>query len=417
MKTRYFAIYCTMDGDVGANPLWHTCLLLAKTNEQTNKVEIVDRLGFYGLPTTQGDSIWRKLKIAVGMDVDLWGNHGMLRREELRFLDTGAGLHGVPFEISEEKFNLVLQRAKKMMAKQDEPISEITSGLNLQGKNKYRIYKYENISNHIFALENAAAAEAGRSPRLKPFALSYNEPHTCKMQVLRLLDGILTVEQIEHITGWHQAISRWSGEMETIHLHSTGPFTTFKKSNGDVIYNRDEKSPETKLWMTVPPQLTTYLSNEAKELFEIPYGHADEVKAMVKQLQKLCTLFRNASLDEKNRDARDILVAMLVRRYESFGAVQLKKSAAKNDSWDGYFNWRLFGEPRDADEADVEVKLKKAGSLIEGIKYSIEHSNSDVRAGELDVLISNLKSKQFEELCEIVGTRPQDEDDLLRAIC
>src|SRR5690349_653229 len=116
----YTVTLCLMDQDTGANPFWHTCFLLSRLDEGSKKLEVVDNYGFYGLPSTNKTSLLRKLKIKLGLDVDLNGNHGMLRHEEVRFMDLGCGLHGVTFELTEAKFNELQARCKKMVADQEQ---------------------------------------------------------------------------------------------------------------------------------------------------------------------------------------------------------------------------------------------------------------------------------------------------------
>lgn len=105
---KYAVTFCTTDQEVGSNPLWHSCLLLSKMDETSKLLEVVDNWGFYGLPTTNRNNSWLdQLKIKMGLDVDLIGNHGMLRHEELRFLDQGYGLRGVTFELTKDDFELL----------------------------------------------------------------------------------------------------------------------------------------------------------------------------------------------------------------------------------------------------------------------------------------------------------------------
>src|SRR3990167_4554713 len=164
MDPTYIVYYCTMDQDLGANPLWHTCILLAKSDEQTKRLKIVDRRGFYGQPTTQEDSYGRYVKIKLGLDVDLNGNYGKLIKEKMRYLDAPSGLHVVPFEVAEEKFNELQNRFNTMDTKQEQALTEAVSGYGIVGKKKFRIDRYEHLSAAINILEQAAAAEQGRSP-------------------------------------------------------------------------------------------------------------------------------------------------------------------------------------------------------------------------------------------------------------
>src|SRR5205814_2328373 len=121
--------FCTMDSEAGANPFWHSCILLSRFNESNKKLEVVDNWGFYGLPSTAQKSLIRSLKVKIGLDVDLAENHGMLRHEETRYLDLGCGLRGMTFELTEEKFHELQAKALKMVQEQEQAINDIVTPL------------------------------------------------------------------------------------------------------------------------------------------------------------------------------------------------------------------------------------------------------------------------------------------------
>ena len=143
---KYAATYCTFDKEAGANPLWHSCILLSKLDEEKKLLEVVDNWGFYGLPTTQpGNSLINQLKIRMGLDIDLQDNHGMLRHEEIRYLDLGCGLHGTTFELTREQFDLLQKKCQDMAAEQDQAINEVVvfreSKGNPQSKQEFILMK------------------------------------------------------------------------------------------------------------------------------------------------------------------------------------------------------------------------------------------------------------------------------------
>lgn len=427
-KPIYTVTYCTMDQDVGANPLWHTCFFLSRYDEQTKKMEVVEAWGFYGLPTTQGESWGRWFKMKLALDVDLWGNHGMLRHEDTRYMDTGAGLHGVTFEITEEKFLGLQEKCRRTVEKQDTAINNAVEKFGLKGDPKPRIYKYEKLGPHIFALEKAAAAEQGRSPGLREFSFAFSDPHTCKMETIRMNEETLTPEQIERVTGLHEAVSRFSGTMETISLHSTGPMRKHTKASGDVVWFRDANKDEgVKLYWTVPPQEIETLSDETRKLFEVHPDYVDEVKSFAKQLQKLEALFRNAKMDEKYEASRQKLLTLIIKSYEVYSIVEPKPACETDNSWAGKFMYLWSKQPRDDNERRLQDNLKSSGDLFRslhdamGDKQSAEQLSPLSQGADLLALAAVLSPKEKAQLEEIISTCVIIEEDtpeeFLRAIC
>lgn len=410
----YTVTYCTMDQEAGANPMWHTCLLLSRLNEQTQKLEVIDNWGFYGLPSTVPNSILRRVKIKAGLDVDLTGNHGMLRHEELRFLDLGCGLHGATFELTEEKFNELQQKCLKMVADQEAAINDVVKPLGLKGKppSKSRIYPHEDLSTHIFALEKARAKELGKEPRLKEFNLMFGCARTCKAQAIELLEGILSPAQIKRITGLHRAVSRFSGKMENIYLHSSGPMRQHVKRSGEAIYYRDAADPAVKLHWTLPPQEIETLSGETRDLFKVHSDHCDEVKVIVRRLQRLEWLFINAVIDANYFELRDRLVTLIRNHYEAFAKIEPKQAKNTQSGWTGSFLW-LLSLPRDSDEATLMTQIKKANHLFNSLYMAMDEadekprtnfeSNEAIEEDELIYLVNCLGQDRQQELCNIIG--------------
>jgi hypothetical protein len=407
-----------MDQNVGANPFWHTCILLSKYDEQTKKLEVVDNWGYYGLPTTNQQSYLRSLKMMVGLDVDLYGNHGMLRHEEMRYLELGVGLHGVTFEVTEEKFLELQAKCKKMADEQSSAITDAVQPFKLKGKTKSRIYPHESLSPHIYALEQAAAAEQKREPRLKPFSLSFFSPHTCKMQAIHLLDGILTPEQVKRVRGYHQAVSRWSGRQENIYLHSSGPTRQHKKANGEVVHYREASDPGVKLHWTVPPQEIETLSGEVKDLFKVHSDHCDDVRTVVRRLQQLEWLFRNAVFEAVDFGRRDKLVNLIRERYEAFAAIEPKKPHVPLDGWTDKILW-ILNQARDEDEQRVMSRVASARLLFNALYMAITDpvSSEDEAVAayaddeDLELLASRLRPEAQKQLCKIIGRSYVDVHD------
>jgi hypothetical protein len=380
---KYAVTFCAMDSDVGGNPFWHSCLLLSVLDEDTGKMEVIDNWGFYGVPTTMGDSLLRRVKIKLGLDVDLYGNHGMLKHEDLRYLDRGKGLHGVTFELTKNKFEQLKARCEKMEKDQRDAIDEIIKPTGLKGKpaNKTRIYPHEDLSYHIFALEKAKAKQENRDPRLKPFEFnlsmtmwgpSFNDSFTCKTQAVNLLDGILTSMQIKRITQNknHLAVPRYSGQLETISLHSSGPIKVHTTRKGNKIYYRDSEDNDVKLHWTLPPQEIETLTGQTKRLFELHDDHVDEARKIVGRLQDLEWLLMNVDVEEKHLAYKQALVLQCRTLYQSFSTIRPKIAESTVEGWQGYF-YSLVSWPRDIDEAHLMKRINQSKAFFNTLYMAI----------------------------------------------
>lgn len=399
----YTVTYCTMDSDVGANPLRHACILLSRYDEKTRKLEVIENWGFYGLPTTMSGPWLRKLKILVKLDVDLSGNHGILRHEEVRFLDLGCGLHGVTFELTKEKFAELQARCRKEEAEQYAAINEIAEPLNLPAKpsDQSRIYPYEDYSYHLFALEAVRAKAQKRNPRLLPFELGiFPSANTCKAHAIKLLDGIITPQQVQRIRGFHPSIPRFSGKQEKIYLHSSGPMREHVKSNGDIVHFRDANDPEVKLHWTVPPQEIETLSGEVKDLFAVHQDHSDEVKQLISRLQKLEWLFINARFDEHMKFKQEELIQYIRAHYECFSLIKAKQIKLNSSTLTNLFLWSL-GMPRDLDEMDLLELIDHAKQLLNNFYHAIIDKWDDM--DEPETMATFLPREKQKMLCNILG--------------
>ncbi|CEK09195.1 hypothetical protein [Legionella hackeliae] len=413
---KFFVTHCVLDRQVGSNPLGHSCILLSQLDEADGKIEVIDQWGFYGVPTT-GDrnSFTGQLKITLGLDVDLQGNHGMLRHEEIRFLDMGRGLHGTTFELSEENFRTLQKRCADMARDQENAIREIVEPLGLKGKsdNETRIYSHEKFSTHIFALEKERAKQEGRPSRLKPFEFNLsmtfwgpdlNQSFTCKSQAVSLLEGILTPKQLSQLTvnGKHRAVPRYSGKTETIFLHSSGPLRKHTKHSGEEVYYRDLKDEGVKLYWTLPPQELEVLSPATTNLLQIPEDYRSQVKSLVSRLQRLEWLFINAELEEAYNSSRHRLIDEIRQTYGAFSKITNKKEGEKISGWYGYF-LSLLSAPRDANEAALLQKIKNAQSFLNCIYIAVVDSWEIEDTDSPEAVAAYLSVADKKALCSIVG--------------
>jgi hypothetical protein len=392
-----------MDQDVGANALWHTCIILSKLDEVSNKLKVVDNWGFYGLPTTSSSGYIRDLKIKAGLDVDFTGNHGKLRHEELRYLDLGVGLHGVTFELTEEKFLELQNKCRTMADSEKQAIDEIAEALKLQGKKPgtERIHIYEEHSDLIFRIERLKAKQEGRSSRLFPFELSpLPSANTCKVQALSLLNGILTSEQINRLTGINRAVSRFSGPMENIYLHSSGPMRCHTKRSGEKVYFRDMADSGVELHWSIPPQEVEMLSGDTLDLFKIDDGYSDEIKLIVRRLQKAEWLFRNVILDAKFDAQREELIAVIREAYQAFSIIKPKP---KREQGMLAAMMRFISVPVDQVTIEIVKKCQHAKSLLLALYTAIDDNWSFEECDDVEALAAYLPEDKKVQLYEILG--------------
>lgn len=410
----YTVTYCTMDQEVGANPLWHTCIIMSKLDEATNKLKVVDTWGFYGLPTTSASGYIRDLKIKVGMDVDFTGNHGKLRHEELRYLDLGVGLHGVTFEVTEEKFLELQNKCKTMADNEKQAINEIAEALKLQGKKPgtERIDIYEEHSALIFQIEKLKAKQEGRCSRLFPFELSpFPSAKTCKVQALSLLSGILLPDQLKRLAGLNRAVSRFSGPMENIYLHSSGPMRCHTKRSGEKVNFRDMADAGTELHWTVPPQEIEMLSGETQDLFKIDEGYSDEIKLIVRKLQKSEWLFQNAVLDAKFDAQRQELIGIIRNAYQAFSVIKPKP---KSEPGLLAAFMRFISVPVDQTTIQIVKNLEHAKSLLRALYLAVDENWSFDESDDVEALAAYLPEEKKCQLFDIFGyvyEAPEDRDE------
>lgn len=378
MTKIYTVTFCALDESFEGNVFWHSCLLLSEA-EDGSKMKVVDNWGFYGLPTTTRDTYIGKFKIMLGLDVDFEGNHGMLRHEDLRYLETGYGLHGVTFELTKEKFDELQAKCKKMEAEQNDAINEAVAklGVEEQRADKSRIYPFEKFSRRIFEVERNKALQEGSQSRLKAFEVkptwtysgpALNQSRTCKSQTVELLSGILTPAQIDRITekGVHPTVPRYSGVLENMYLHSSGPLREHTKKSGEKVYYRDANDPGVELHWTLPPQEIEVLSTDTANRFKISKSCCNKVKSKIGMLQKLEWLFINARLPEQYEAYRQDLLAKIRDRFEGFAKIEPKPEMVDSSVNRSYFA-SFFSPKNPNNEMALLQKIALAEMLINNI--------------------------------------------------
>lgn len=414
---KYFVTYAAMDGEL-ANPLWHACIMLSQA-EENKKMEVINQWGFYGLPTTERESKLSYVKIKLGVDVDFTGNHGMLRPEAIRDLDRGSGLRGVTFELTEERFERLKKKCRQMVSDQDQAINEAVSlnKLPAKSKSKTRIYPYEHHGRVINYLENNRAQETKSPPRLKPFTIDLGfsitgpdltRSHTCKSQIIELLQDVITSDQIARLTqdGQHPTVPRLSGKMEKIYLHSEGPLSEHKRRNGELAYYRDGNSPEVKLYWSFPPQEIVPLSEETLQLTQQNPNDADEAKTLISALQKIEWILINANLASQHENDKHALISKIRHAYEAFAIippVDWKKPRVTGLKGAIY---SLFHQPINENETVLFKSIARAKYILEKIFYTLSDQWLNDLINDITPynVFTHLKNEEQKKINEVIGS-------------
>jgi hypothetical protein len=302
----------------------------------------------------------------------------MLVHEKIRYLDRGDGsLHGVTFELTEEKFKCFQDECAKMVAEQDAAIQEVVklNNLKIDPNYKHRIYPHEKYSRIIYDLEKVKALDEKRSSRLLPFELqckltmfgfSASDSFSCKSGVLSLLSKVLTKEQINRLTenGKHPTVTKYSGPMEEFYLYSAGPCSYFAADN---IYYRRKEDEGVKLYWTLPPQEIETLDNETEKMVRISQQYVDDVKTVIQKLQCLEWLFINVKIPEWYRLIKNKLIERIRAHYQLFSCItDVSKQDTALSGWQRMFH-QVFSLPTNQEVVVLCNHIKRAQSCVNSI--------------------------------------------------
>lgn len=379
---KFFVTYGAMDHTI-ANPFWHAFIMLSYWPGEGAKIQVTNAWGFYAAPTTTPDSIWRSLKRKAGLDIDLQGNHGLLKIEELRYLDLGYGLRGLTFEISFEQFCTIKALCKKILANQESAIKEMTE----------RLSKGDSVPNskEIYEEEKRCAERERRPIRLKPFefklcldanGLSLNNSYSCKSMAIDILRQVdIEDKYLSMLTeqGGSTAIPRNSGYLESIYLHSCGPVRQHvsQRTNKFTVFRTwDDKT--VKLYWSLPPQLVINASSAVDFLFSYSNQIEEKIKKLVKQIHAIERLALNLKIpNESGEKARLHFIRQLGILYDKFAVIC------------------------DASERQLIEKIRVVESFFEDIYFAITDEWDDEE--EVVSVVALFPRDKQEELCSILN--------------
>lgn len=427
----YAVTYCTYDEKFSGNILWHSAIFLSQWNEG-EKMEVVDGWGYYAMPMVdEDDSLSSKVVKCIGLNIDIHENHTLLCHEEWRYMYLGYGLHGVTIELTKDKFDALQNKCEAIFREERGAIKEIADKLGIKPKSPEdtKIHPYENASRAIFAVEKYTSKQEERPSRLKPFEITItctmwgpamNKSHNCKSHIVAVLVGILSPEQIARITcnGKHPTLPRWSGVVEDIYLHSSGPLHKHTKSAGEIVHYRESKDPGAKLCWTLPPQEFIGLSEDSAKSLHVNKEYCDEIKKVISMLQQLEWLFINAEIPVKYHTYQQQVINSIQQSYDAFSIVEPKKNIMPTKNWNYYFS-SLLSLPHNQDDWKLIRKLTNAKNLLNSLYMAIvdgwkiyddcksesELKESDKAHNEnpVEAIATYLTIKDKQKLCSIIG--------------
>lgn len=338
-----FVSWCAMNQEVGANPLWHGCLILSVQMDENSPVQVIDSVGFYGVtPCSDTNRLSRFLKKQIGLNIDLTGGYGELRHEEMRFLDKGVGLEGITFHLSQQQFYKLRQEIaydieQQEIAKdaawhgiamdmQKDPKLVDKARIALAANNKpfdeQAIYAYlrqqaqeKAKPSEVYQKELAYAQQNRKKPRLKPFefrtswtpftVVTFADSHTCKNVSANLLNRAHIPLEWRKELGLDSSsatMPRYSGKAnaEALQLYSEGQYSEHKSSRTAKVHKFREWKPELpqnadgkpKLFWAIPPNIivANHTEQQTSQAFidtlTIPAETHQVLSDIMKQLQQ-----------------------------------------------------------------------------------------------------------------------------------
>ena len=422
---QYLITIAASDTELGSNILWHTITLLSKWDESVGgKVEVVANYGFYPIPGGyDDDTFYGNLKRKANVKIDTQGNHGWLKREKYHELDRGYGLHGVTYEVDEETFIQFQKNYEQELIEQAEAVKEIVKVNHLKpSQSSYRYYPEEELRKNIFAIELAKSRSEGLPPRLKRFDLdltwgltgpSLAKSNSCKTHAVTHLKKAVGEPKTRRLTaGGHDAVPRWSGPVEKICLHSTGPLISFQVKD-KIVYSRDGSNPEVKLYWTVPPQELVTDSAETRRQFMLDVKYEAQIKPLVRKLQTLQQFFIDAPLTPELSEFKQKIILQLQSFYEFFSLVPKHNGynyPRGNASLGDYLVNTLFAPARNSPEGELQKAIRKATLFLEMLYTAIadgwsEDEEEQVEENQIEVaVIEGAHHNTVGNFVEIDGT-------------
>jgi len=367
---KYYATYCLMDdAEAGSNPFWHAFIIVSKQEDSKQPIEVKEAVGFYSQPNTDTNPLVKGIKYMIDLEIDLSGGHGELRREKMRHID-GNGIHGLTFDISEEKFNHLLKLFEERMAAEKAAIQETND--------YYRRYGIEPNGQNRLIIEKSWADTDGREPRLKPFdinielttkGLDSKKSHDCKNYALEFLfeTKIIDEETRDKILGndFMHGLPRFNGlSTNPLRLVSTGEPYSYSPTSELTKYSRSWENKNKLFWATLP----IFINSSKAEVTKINRQQMTIKKVLTqaraleaKLLHKINDIEVKTSKRQNTRnvegfDQRKVVLERQLERVQSI--YELFKNADEN-SVDSNLNRKLLEAENIFNVATLSLQPKK----------------------------------------------------------
>lgn len=292
---RYFVTLITTDESIGSNPGHHSGFVLSMQEHETAPLKSLGAYGYYGVPSSKRSGVRFCIKRQAGLDVDMVGNHGWLKREELYFLDRGHGVMGATHTLTAMQFFALQQEVERRLTGQPQVVQEwiekqIKEGRPIKTKAFPRLYSEEEYSQEIYRSEKA---KNGADCRLRAF--EFANGITCHYQALSLLKEHVQDDSWIEKLGYNQKIKQSiprtvEDVMAPVYLFSFGRFKPFRDGvaglhrKGVLPDNRVyhcEQDPDTAIIWALPPE---------ELLKELKYG-CEEIKKAQDAISTLLGLY------------------------------------------------------------------------------------------------------------------------------
>lgn len=367
----YGVIYGVMWMEHKANIGGHALIILIK-KDQTEEFDVQRTFSFYPMRSDSKEVSW--LKKRIKLSVDLSGNHGVFTPEKWHYIDYPYPMRAVRFKISKEKFEELNLRCDTRESEQAAAIAEHAKALNLSPLpiEAQHVYAYENNALRIFNQEKVKAAEAHSPLRLRPFELSSN---SCKVEMLRILEGIITPEEHQSIQGGLRAIPMFYGnKISMMFFNGEGPVHSHDKSH----YSRTQTDSRVSL-MTCPQE--------------------SDVITTITKLKRLEKLLENPEFKDNNECQN--LLSSIRRHYICFDKQPTPPVRSSLS--------RLF-----SGKTTLEKDLKNAKNFLNTFyaaaigEYDKEGIDKEDNADLPFFVVPDLPLSMKKEICNILGKKYMD---------
>ena len=283
---KYFVSYCVMDMDAGANPLGHSCLIFSSQFNQFAPVRVINSFGYYSQPNSSTNPVIIFIKRMLGLNVDLQDSHGVLKQEDLRYLE-GGGLKATSFQVSKLQFDTTIEYIKGNIEQEQQAINEANMALD-------QIHQKKTGETRLLH-ENELARREGRPSRLNRFHLtidkqfSSTDSYTCKTRAVDILNHAGAIDDPVASTlkgqGFSYAFPRCSS-VDLFQLQTVSCGSRHLSSNG-LFYNHYWNKNKL-YWATPVIEFHQELNEELKQHLAYSYKKLNAIFLKKEQLgQKL----------------------------------------------------------------------------------------------------------------------------------